>query len=144
MKTALNKAYPRLISTKTCVRINSFPAQETHQEAAKASKVLTKSNHFIRHFELFCYYSPEKKKKKGRKPHQIIITKNNLQETKKLHPCHGAWAQHRDSAHTSKSTSLSKSFVLEGTSHGHTIPPIPPVYLWYLEQSWWKKLFLSF
>lgn len=64
MKTALNKAYPRLISMKTCVRINSIPAQETHQEASKASKVLTKSNHFIRHFELFCYYSPKTKKRK--------------------------------------------------------------------------------
>lgn len=72
METALNKAYPRLISTKTSVRINSIPAQKTHQEASKASKVLTKSNHFIRHFELFCYYSPKrgKKKIKGRKPHQ--------------------------------------------------------------------------
>lgn len=140
MRIALNKAYPRLISTKSCVRINSIPAQEAHQEASKASKVLTKSNHFIRHFELFCYYSPKKRKKTPSKSLQRTIWK-------KLHPCHGARAQHRDSAHTRKSTSLSKSFVLEGTSHGHTIPAMLdpfPVYLQYLEWSWWKKVFLLF
>lgn len=90
MRIALNKAYPRLISTKSCVRINSIPAQEAHQEASKASKVLTKSNHFIRHFELFCYYSPKKRKKTPSKSLQRTIWKSNLEETTPLPQSQGS------------------------------------------------------
>lgn len=121
MKTASDKAYPRLINTKSCdhVRINSIPAQKTHQETSKTSKVLTKSNHFIRHFELFCYYSPKKEGK---------ISNSHYKEQfgRQLRPCHGnhCTGTTLKLLHTNKHHVKSKSFVLEGNSCGHLISPM--------------------
>lgn len=121
MKRTPDKAYPKTASTKTCFIWTEQIAFLHRRTIPKASKVLTKSNHFIRHFELFCYYSPGKKKKKKEEKNQRVITKNNLEDDRaqlwKTSTASGFWA------HTQVNTiSQGKSFDLEGTSWSCSTP----------------------
>lgn len=72
-----------------------------HRTIPKACKVLTESNHFIRHFKIFCYYSPERKgrKKKISNGHY----NKQLRRWQKMLCC-GNKAQHKANAHREVNT----------------------------------------
>lgn len=115
-KESIRQGSPKASKHKhlwSCLILAEHAAFPHRRTIPKACKVLTKSNHFIRHFEIFCYYSPERKggeKKKKSNSHY------NEQFRRWQKTCCGNKAQHKAPAHTEVNTaSQLKLCVLEET-----------------------------